>query len=71
MARRFLEQVVHEMGALELPWGLEGGQVDPVFEVTPDDVRALTQQLTEPDCAVTLAELEAALNGIRAAVAAR
>lgn len=67
MSRRFLEQVVHDVGELEVPWGLEAGQIDPVFEVTADDVRALTEQLLEPDCSATLAELEAALNGIRRA----
>jgi hypothetical protein len=67
MARRVLEQMVHQMGKLELPWGLEAGQVDPVFEVTAAAVRVLAEQLAEPDCSASLAELEAALSGVRQA----
>lgn len=70
MARRVaLDDVMHEIGKLELPWDLEAGRVDPVFEVTVDDVRALTETLSEPDCSLTLLELEAALGGLRAAAA--
>ncbi|HEY8369193.1 MAG TPA: hypothetical protein VIM86_07725 [Thermodesulfobacteriota bacterium] len=72
MARRAaLDEVVHEIGRLELPWDVEAGRLDPVFEVTAEDVRALTETLIEPDCSATLAELEAALGGLRIAVAGR
>jgi hypothetical protein len=59
-----------EIGTLDLPWDLEAGRLDPVFEVTADDVRALTETLNEPDCTATLVELETALAGMRAAYAA-
>jgi hypothetical protein len=71
MARRVaLDEVMHEIGKLELPWDAEVGRLDPVFEVTAEDVRALTETLNEPDCTATLIELEAALAGLRAAAAA-
>lgn len=72
MARRVaLDSVVHEIGSVDLPWETEAGRLDPVFEVTADDVRALTETLSEPDCSATLAELEAALGGFRALRLAR
>jgi hypothetical protein len=72
MARRAaLDDIIHEIGRLELPWDLEAGHLDPVFEVTAEDVRALTETLAEPDCSVTLSELEAALGSLRVAAAAR
>lgn len=68
MARRVaLDDVMHEMGKLETPRDPEASRLDPVFEVTADDVRALTETLNEPDCSATLAELEAALAGLHAA----
>lgn len=71
MARRVdVRDVVHEMGLLELPWDVEAGRFDPVFEITADDIRALTDDLHEPECAVTLDELERALAGVRAILSA-
>ncbi len=72
MARRVaLDSVMHEIGKLELPWDLEAGRLDPVFEVTADDVKALTDTLNEPDCSATLIDLEAALGGLRGTAVAR
>ncbi len=71
MARRIdVGDVVYEMGLLELPWDVEAGRIDPVFEITAADIRALTEELNEPECAVTLAELEAALSGVQAVLSA-
>ncbi len=71
MARRVdAGDVVHEIGLLELPWDVEAGRLDPVFEITAADIRALTDELHEPECAVTLDELEAALAGVRAVLSA-
>jgi hypothetical protein len=71
MARRVaLDGVMYEVGVLELPWDVEAGRLDPVFEVTADDVRALTETLSEPDCPATLVELAAARAGLGAAATA-
>jgi hypothetical protein len=70
MARRVsVEGVMHQIGKLDLPWDLEAGRLDPVFEVTADDVRALTEELLEPDCTATLVDLETALAGLHQAAA--
>ncbi len=72
MSRRVgISDVMHQLGKLDLPWELDAGRLDPVFQVTPTDVRALTEELHEPECALTLAELEAALHSVRAALPAR
>ncbi len=72
MSRRVgVSDVMHQLGRLELPWELDAGRLDPVFEVTAADVRALTEGLHEPECALTLAELEAALHSVQVALPAR
>jgi len=69
MSRRVdVGDVVYEVGRLDVSWTGEGACLDPVFEITARDVQALTEELAEPDCALTLAELEAALAAVRSAL---
>lgn len=69
MSRRVnVSDVMHQLGRLDLPWDLEPDRLDPVFEITAADVLALTEELHEPECALTLAELEAVLYGVRRAL---
>ncbi|HWP34366.1 MAG TPA: hypothetical protein VNM66_02095 [Thermodesulfobacteriota bacterium] len=57
--------VVYEVGRLDLPGDNADSRLDPIFEVTAADVAALTAELPEPDCALTLEELEAALAAVQ------